>query len=206
MPLFRRRSHRDSDGGADRWIVAGLGNPGPRYARTRHNVGVMVVEALLDRTRGSLHRHKSGCLIAEVSIEGERAVLARPAGYMNESGRSLGELIRWYKAPSDRLIVVHDDLDIPFGDLRVKSGGGTAGHNGLRSVESHLGTDDFLRVRVGVGRPRGRRDAVDHVLSEFGGSESKELPDLLSRAADAVELILGRGPDRAMNEVNTRPA
>ena len=204
MPLFRRGPSKHPAG--DRWIVAGLGNPGTRYEWTRHNAGAMVIAVLLERTGSSLRRHKSGSLVAETTIEGGRVVLARAMTFMNESGRPLGELARWYKTPAERFVAVHDEIDIPFGTVRIKLGGGTAGHNGLRSIESHLGTRDFLRVRVGVGRPRGQGDATDHVLSEFSASERKELPDVLSRAADAVEMIIAGGSERAMNEVNTRQA
>ena len=200
MPLFRRSEDR----GPDRWIAAGLGNPGPKYAGTRHNAGVMVIEELLRRTSSSFKSHKSGCLIAEAKLEGEPVVLARTTSYMNESGRPLRELMRWYKAPPERLIVVHDELDIPFGEIRIKIGGGTAGHNGLGSIANHLSTKEFLRVRFGVGRPSGRQDAAGRVLGEFSSGERRELPDLLERAADAVERIVEAGADRAMNEVNTR--
>lgn len=187
------------------WIVVGLGNPGQGYAGTRHNVGVRVIETLLARTGGSLKRHRSGCLAADARWGGERVVLARTAVYMNESGRPVRELVRWYKAHSSRLVVVHDELDIPFGEVRVKSGGGTAGHNGLGSLVSHLGSKDFVRVRVGISRPPGRRDPVDYVLSGFSSRERRELPAILERAADAVERIVAVGADRAMNEINAPP-
>jgi len=195
--LFKRTSEA-----GDRTIVVGLGNPGERYARTRHNAGAMVLHELLERSGAKLKSHKSGCMIAEVTVADERVVLARPMSYMNESGRPLRELARWYKVDPERIIVVHDEIDLPFGEIRVKSGGGTAGHNGLGSIVNHLSTKDFTRVRVGVGRPRGQ--GVDHVLGEFSGAQRKELPDLTSRAADAVERILEVGLERAMNEVNTR--
>jgi PTH1 family peptidyl-tRNA hydrolase len=143
-------------------------------------------------------------LTDETKLAGERVVLARPTSYMNESGRPVGALMRWYKAEPERLIVVHDELDIPFDEVRVKLGGGVAGHNGLRSVASHLGTKDFIRVRVGVSRPPGRQDAADYVLSEFSSNERKVLPEVVERAADAVELILERGVERAMNDINTK--
>ncbi|HEX2050580.1 MAG TPA: aminoacyl-tRNA hydrolase [Actinomycetota bacterium] len=197
-----RRSGASASG--DRWIVVGLGNPGERYADTRHNAGARVVDVLLERAGASLKRHKSGCLVAEVALAGERAVLARPVSYMNDSGGPVRALASWYKAPSERVVVVHDEIDLPFGAVRVKAGGGTAGHRGLDSIVAHLGTKDFVRVRVGVGRPRGARDAVDHVLAGFSSSERKELPDLLERSADAVERILEAGAERAMNEFNTR--
>ena len=202
MSLFRRSSNGGGEPG--RWIIIGLGNPGPRYEDTRHNVGVRVIERLLDDAGASLKSHKSGCLVAEVGTGDGRMVLARSTGYMNETGRPLGLLMRWYKVGVDRLIVVHDELDIPFGDVRVKAGGGTAGHNGLRSVGSHLGTKEFLRVRIGISRPVGRLDPADYVLQSFSGAERKELPEIVDRAAEAVESIVSKGPERAMNEVNTR--
>ena len=200
MPLFRRSS--SEEGG--RWLVVGLGNPGDRYARTRHNVGAMVVHELLARTSSKLKSHKSGMLIAEVNLAGSPLVLARSTGYMNETGRPLGQLARFYKTPTEQLVVVHDELDIPFGDVRVKIGGGTAGHNGLKSVGNHLSTKEFPRVRVGVSRPTGRLEAADYVLQEFSGAERKELPEIIERAADAVERLITEGAERAMNEFNTR--
>jgi PTH1 family peptidyl-tRNA hydrolase len=199
--LFRRSEKNGSDG---RWIIVGLGNPGPRYENTRHNVGVQVLELLLERAGASLKSHKSGCLAAETNIAGEKVVLARAMSYMNESGGPVGRLVRWYKAAPDHLIVVHDEIDIPFGEIRVKFGGGTAGHNGLRSLASHLGTNEFIRIRVGVSRPRGQREAADHVLDEFSRAERSELSDILDRAGDAVESIVSNGVERTMNEVNTR--
>jgi len=199
--LFRRSREDRED---DRWIVVGLGNPGSRYEGTRHNLGAKVLDELVGRTGASLKSHKSGCLTAESQLAGERVVLARATTYMNESGRPVGALLRWYKADPAQLIVVHDELDIPFDEIKVKIGGGVAGHNGLKSIASHLGTKDFVRVRAGVSRPPGRKDAAAHVLSDFSSSERKDLPEIVQRAADAVELIVERGVERAMNEVNTR--
>ncbi|HEX2295305.1 MAG TPA: aminoacyl-tRNA hydrolase [Actinomycetota bacterium] len=201
MRLFRR----GIDATESRHVVVGLGNPGERYAGTRHNAGALAVDVLLDRAGGRLKSHKSGCLVAEVSMRGERVVLARPTTYMNESGRPVRALLRWYKQPVENLVVVHDEIDIPFGEVRVKSGGGTAGHNGLGSIVNHLGSKDFARVRVGVGRPPGAKAAAGHVLAGFSAGERKELPFLLVTAADAVESIVGDGVERAMNEFNTRP-
>jgi peptidyl-tRNA hydrolase, PTH1 family len=195
-----RRSPGD---GGSRWLVAGLGNPGRRYEGTRHNVGIMALEVLLERTGAALKRHKSGCLFADVSLGGERAVIARTVSYMNESGRPLRDLARFYKIPVESTIIVHDELDIPFGSVRVKVGGGTAGHNGLRSIASHFGSQDFKRVRIGISRPPGARGATNHVLDTFSASERRELGDVLARATDAVERILEAGAERAMNEVNT---
>ena len=201
MSLFRRSSPGEGDG---RFVVVGLGNPGPRYESTRHNLGVMVLEELLERTGTRLKSHKSGCLVGDATIGGNQVALARPTSYMNESGRPLGQLARFYKATPDRVLVIHDELDIPFGQVRVKFGGGVAGHNGLKSVAAHLHTKEFPRVRVGISRPHERQDPADYVLSNFGGSERKELPEIVERAADAVERVVAEGVERAMNSVNTR--
>ena len=199
MALFSRSS-RDSEG---RWLIVGLGNPGDKYERTRHNSGALVLEELLRRCGASLKSHRSGNLVAEVALAGERAVLARPNSYMNESGRPVRALLSWYKTSPSRLVVIHDELDLPLGGVRVKWGGGTAGHNGLKSIVSHLGTQDFVRVRVGISRP-GAKETVDYVLSNFSSAERRELPFVLGDAADAVERIVAAGVERAMNEVNTR--
>ena len=201
MPLFRRSSGTGDDG---KLIVVGLANPGPRYNNTRHNVGAEVLEVLRERMGASLKTHKSGCLTAEGRLAGQPVVLARATSYMNESGRPVGQLMRWYKTDPANVIVVHDEIDIPFGDVRVKFGGGTAGHNGLKSLGNHFGTKEFPRVRVGVSRPPGRQDPADYVLSEFRSEERKELPSIIERAADAVEAIVEHGVERAMNTVNTR--
>jgi PTH1 family peptidyl-tRNA hydrolase len=201
LPLPFRRRAPAADG---RWIVVGLGNPGDRYARTRHNAGYMAISILLERTSARLKTHKSGCVVAETNLAGHPVVLGRPTSFMNESGIGVRALVRFYKVPTERLVVVHDELDIPFGEVRIKSEGGTAGHNGLASVGAHLGTKDFARVRVGVSRPRGRQDPADYVLTEFSAAERAELPLVLDSAADAVERILEIGVERAMNEINTR--
>lgn len=196
MSIFRKRPHPD----ADRWLVVGLGNPGPKYAGHRHNIGVVVIEELATDRGVNLKSHKSGCLVGEAG----GMVLARPTSYMNESGRPVAGLLRFYKGDPGRLIVVHDELDIPFGDIRVKSGGGVAGHNGLKSVAQHLGTKEFVRVRFGISRPPGQRDAAAHVLSDFTKQEREELPRLIERAVTAVETIVEHGIERAMNRTNTR--
>lgn len=201
MSFFRKRS---ADGATDRWIVVGLGNPGSRYAETRHNVGAMVVDLMVGRSSGSLKSHKSGCLIAEGTLGESRFVLARPTSYMNLSGRPVRQLAGFYKVEPEQIVLIHDELDVPFGDVRVKVGGGTAGHNGLKSVAEHLGTKEFPRIRFGVGRPRGGRDAASWVLERFSGSERKDLPDLLATAADAVETLIEQGAEKAMNAFNTR--
>jgi PTH1 family peptidyl-tRNA hydrolase len=194
-----------SAGDGDRFIVAGLGNPGERYEKTRHNLGARVVELLVERMGTRLKRHKSGCLVAEGRLAGSAVVLARPTTYMNDSGRPLARLMRFYKQPPARLLVVHDELDLAFGVMRVKSGGGTAGHNGVASLVAHLHSKDFLRLRIGVGRPPGGRDPVDYVLSQFTSTERGELELVLQEAAAAVERVIEVGAERAMNELNTRP-
>jgi PTH1 family peptidyl-tRNA hydrolase len=186
----------------ERWIVVGRGNPGDRYSGNRHNAGARALEGLLRRAGASLRKHKSGALVGEGAVGGERVVLARPAVLMNDSGRPVQGLLRWYKSPPERLIVLHDELDIPFGGVRVKQGGGTAGHNGLRSLVSHLSGADFNRVRIGISRPRSGRDAVVYVLGDFSTAERKDLPDLLERAADATERIIEAGPEAPMNTCN----
>ena len=196
MSIFRKRPHPD----ADRWLVVGLGNPGAKYAGNRHNIGAVSIEELASDRGVNLKSHKSGCLAGEVGP----MVLARPTSYMNESGRPVAALLRFYKGDPGKLIVVHDELDIPFGDIRVKSGGGVAGHNGLKTIAQHLGTKEFVRIRFGISRPPGQRDAAGHVLSDFSKKERDELPTLIERAKDAVETIVEHGVERAMNETNTR--
>lgn len=184
----------------DSWLVVGLGNPGPRYAGNRHNVGAMVVEELADRSHTSLRSHKSRVSAASVRLgtssdgtPGPGVVLAVPSCYMNESGGPVKGVAGFFSVPVERLVVVHDDLDISFGQVRLKRGGGEGGHNGLRSVSSALGTRDYVRVRVGIGRPPGRMDPADFVLRDFSSTERKEVPFLVQDAADAVETLVTEG-------------
>jgi PTH1 family peptidyl-tRNA hydrolase len=186
------------------WLVVGLGNPGPDYAPTRHNVGFLVVEELAERARGRFAKHKRAhAQVAEERLQGHRAVLAKPSSYMNESGGPVKGLLDFYKVPMERLVVIHDELDIPFSTLRLKLGGGDNGHNGLRSIRRSTGSGEFYRVRVGIGRPPGRQDPADFVLKPWGSTERKELPLLVSDAADAVELLVHEGLERAQNRYNT---
>jgi len=187
----------DADG---TWLVVGLGNPGPRYAGNRHNVGAMVAAELASRGSTSLTSHKSRASVASVRIgmlaggaPGPAVVVAVPSSYMNESGGPVKALMKFYSVGPERLLVVHDELDIPTGDVRLKKGGGEGGHNGLRSISSALGTKDYLRVRVGIGRPPGRMDAADFVLRDFSAAERKELPFLVGDAADAAEMVVTHG-------------
>ncbi len=181
-------------------VVVGLGNPGPAYAGNRHNLGFQVVDLLAERARV---RFKSGARrladLAELRIAGRRVVLAKPRSYMNESGGGVKAVLAFYKVPPLQLVVVHDELDIPFEAIRLKVGGGPGGHNGVRSVDSALGTRDYGRVRVGIGRPPGRMDPADFVLRDFSPAERKEVPLLRERAADAVVTLLEKGLETAQN-------
>jgi PTH1 family peptidyl-tRNA hydrolase len=181
-------------------LVVGLGNPGPEYAETRHNIGVRVVEVLAARAGGGrFSKHKSNADVLEGRLAGRRAVLAVPRTYMNVSGGPVAGLLRYYGvAPAD-LVVVHDDLDLGFGVVRLKLGGGEGGHNGLRSISASIGTKDYLRVRFGIGRPPGRQDPADFVLKRFSGAERKELDFAVDLAADASEALLREGLEPAQN-------
>lgn len=175
------------------WLVVGLGSPGPRYAGNRHNVGQMVADLLAERVGGRFTTHKARAHVVEGRLgplPGRRVVLAKPLSYMNESGGPVAGLRSYYRIPPERIVVVHDELDIPFDTLRLKRGGGDNGHNGLRSISTSLGTRDYLRVRVGIGRPPGRQDPADFVLRDFSTVERKDLSFLVDRAADAVEALL----------------
>jgi PTH1 family peptidyl-tRNA hydrolase len=205
-----------SDG---RWLVVGLGNPGPQYAGNRHNVGQMVLDELARRagasfsSKGGVLSRRPQAATAEARLgtlpggaPGPRAVLAKPSTYMNTSGGPVAALARYYDVPPERVVMVHDELDIPFGEIRLKIGGGEGGHNGLRDTTKALGTKEYLRVRVGVGRPPGRMDAADFVLRDFAKPEQKDLPWLLDAAADAVELLATEGLERAQLRFHTRTA
>ncbi len=194
------------DTAADVWLVVGLGNPGSSYSGHRHNVGYQVNDELARRVGATFRTHKSrlaDVVEGRLSIGGPRVVLARTRGYMNETGGPVSALMKFYKVPADRVIAVHDELDIPFDTLRIKLGGGDNGHNGLRSLRSSLGTGDFYRVRVGVGRPPGRQQPADFLLSDYSAAERKVLPFQVDRAADAVESLVTRGLERTQNEFNT---
>ncbi|HWE88053.1 MAG TPA: aminoacyl-tRNA hydrolase [Pseudonocardiaceae bacterium] len=180
-------------------LIVGLGNPGPDYAGNRHNVGFMVADELAGRVGGKFKGHKAGADVVEGRLAGRRVVLAKPRTYMNLSGGPVAGLVRFFKASPAALIVVHDELDIPFATVRLKLGGGDNGHNGLRSITKSLGTKDYHRVRVGIGRPPGRMDPADFVLRDFSSVERKELPFALDRAADAVEALITQGLEAAQN-------
>ncbi|WP_415856250.1 aminoacyl-tRNA hydrolase [Sinomonas sp. G460-2] len=180
---------------AETWLIVGLGNPGPKYSGNRHNVGHMVLDELAGRVGGKFSSHRSRAMVLEgrLGIGGPRVVLAKPITYMNESGGPVSSAAKFYGVDAAHVIAVHDEIDIPFDTVRLKLGGGEGGHNGLRDMTKALGTKDYLRVRVGVGRPPGRMDAADYVLRDFSPTERKDLPFLLSEAADAVELLVREG-------------
>lgn len=180
---------------AETWLVVGLGNPGVRYESTRHNVGQMVIAELASRRGETLRVHKANARVAESWLRpgGAKLVLATPNSYMNVSGGPVSQLARFYDVPADRVVLVHDELDIPFDTIKLKTGGGHGGHNGIRDVAKALGTPDFPRVRVGIGRPPGRQDPADWVLDPFSSAERAALPVLVSEAADAVELLVEEG-------------
>ncbi|RFA11574.1 aminoacyl-tRNA hydrolase [Subtercola boreus] len=191
----------------DQWLVVGLGNPGPEYAGNRHNVGQMVLDDLAARFRGTFKAHRANARVAEGRLVpgGTRFVLGKPNSYMNNSGGPVAGLLSYYSIEPSRLIVVHDELDIPFDTLRLKHGGGHGGHNGIRDIIAASGTPDFTRVRVGIGRPPGRQSAADFVLRDFSSVERQTLPNLLADAADAVELIAADGLTAAQQRFHAPP-
>jgi peptidyl-tRNA hydrolase, PTH1 family len=197
------------------WLIVGLGNPDESYQGHRHNVGARVVDELAARAGASLRSHKARAATSEVRLSsgnggpaggsaGPRAIIAKPLTYMNVSGGPVAGLLSYYKIPVEKLIVIHDELDIPFADVRLKLGGGEGGHNGLRSVTKSIGTRDYLRVRVGIGRPPGRMDPADYVLRDFSGSERSEVPLLISDAADATERLVAEGLAAAQQQWHSR--
>ncbi|HKA92907.1 MAG TPA: aminoacyl-tRNA hydrolase [Acidimicrobiia bacterium] len=183
-------------------LVVGLGNPGDEYRKSRHNLGAEVVELLAERHGGRLRKRKERALVDEVTIDGKRVTLAVPLTYVNDSGHAVGALVRRFGVTPEELVVVHDELDLPVAELKVKSGGGLAGHNGLRSIVEHLHTQDFQRVRLGVGKPVSKEHGADHVLNRFGKRERAEVDVTVEQAADAVEAIARDGVDAAMNRFN----
>jgi peptidyl-tRNA hydrolase, PTH1 family len=181
-------------------LVVGLGNPGTEYSETRHNVGFRVVELLAARAGGGrFSKHRSHSDVLEGRLAGRRVVLAKPRTYMNVSGGPVAGLLKYFSVPAEDLVVIHDDLDLGFGVVRLKRGGGEGGHNGLRSISSSIGTRDYLRVRFGIGRPPGRQDPADFVLKRFSGAEKKELEFAVDLAADAVEALLDDGLEATQN-------
>ena len=180
---------------SDAWLVVGLGNPGPKYEATRHNIGQMVVDALADRAGARFSSHKSNARVAEARLSpgGPKLVLAKSNGFMNTSGGPVSALAQYFDVPADRIVVLHDELDLPFDTIKVKIGGGHGGHNGLRDITKALGTPDFLRVRIGIGRPPGQQDPADYVLRPFASGERDAVAVLIEDAADAAESLVVEG-------------
>jgi peptidyl-tRNA hydrolase, PTH1 family len=192
---------------ADSWLVVGLGNPDREYANTRHNVGADVVRVLASRLGAGLRPNRRvRCEVAEVVDGGVRIVLALPTSYMNTSGGPVQSAAAWYKIPPERIVIVHDDIDLETGVVRLKTGGGTAGHNGLRDIERSLGTGDFHRVRIGVGRPPGRMQGADHVLRRFTAAQREIIDVAIEQAADAVLGLVHDGLEPTQNRVHGRSA
>lgn len=183
-------------------MIVGLGNPGPDYAGNRHNVGAIVVGELARRVGGHLRSHKAGADILETRLAGRRTVLARPRSFMNVSGPSVAAAARFFTVPPTDVVVIHDDLDLDHGVLKLKRGGGEGGHNGLRSISASLGSRDYLRVRFGIGRPPGRMDPADFVLRDFSVVQRRDLDLLVDRCADAVEQLLAQGLAATQNQVH----
>jgi PTH1 family peptidyl-tRNA hydrolase len=208
-PVTGSRVQESDVTAAEVWLVVGLGNPGEKYAGHRHNVGYLVADELAGRLGSAFRSHKTGRAdvvegrVGAPGTAGPRIVLARPRSYMNEIGGPVKALATFYKVPIERIVAVHDELDIPFGTMRVKLGGGDNGHNGLKSMRSSLGTGDFHRVRIGVGRPPGRQQVADFLLSDYSSAERKDVPLQVVLAADAVESLLIEGLERTQQKFNS---
>lgn len=200
--MFRRSEPRSGD--MQRTLIVGLGNPGKKYARTRHNVGTDAIELLAQRLSVSLKVGRDRAQVAETRIGDHAVVLVVPTTWMNESGEAVGPIARRYKIPASNIIVIHDELDLEPGAVKLKMGGGLAGHNGLKSVSQHMGTNDYTRVRIGVGKPSTKEQGADHVLSSIPPAERKILDVAVEIACDAVERIMKEGLDAAMREYNAR--
>jgi PTH1 family peptidyl-tRNA hydrolase len=197
---------RSGKGAPFDWLVVGLGNPGPKYANTRHNVGEQAVALLAERHDATLKGGRDNALVAETRFGDERVVLGFPITFMNDSGQAVGALVRRYRIETpEQLIVIHDELDFPPGELKVKNGGGLAGHNGLRSINQHLKSKDFVRIRIGVGKPDAKELGKGHVLSRVPKRERELLDIKVADAADAAEMIIGFGVDAAMQRYNGKP-
>jgi PTH1 family peptidyl-tRNA hydrolase len=183
----------------DRWLIAGLGNPGPSYAGNRHNAGFLVADVLADRAGARFRAGKHRAMAAQGHLAGVSVIIVKPLTYMNDSGVAVAGIGVYHRLGAGQIVVIHDELDLPFGAIRLKRGGGDNGHNGLRSITAHLGTRDYYRVRIGIGRPPGRMDPAAYVLRDFAAPEREELPLLMDRAADAVEALLSSGLAAAQN-------
>ena len=195
--LFGRKS------GGIQWLIVGLGNPGEKYARTRHNLGFLALDLLAEQQKLKINRIRFKAVTAELTFGGQRVLVMKPQTYMNLSGESVGEAARFYKIPADHVVVISDDISLPVGKLRIRTGGSAGGHNGLKNIIQHLGTDQFPRIKVGVGAPgQAGYDVVDWVIGRPLGEDQKVLMEALDRAGDAAEVLISQGSDRAMNRFN----
>jgi len=198
-----RRPERPADGGP-RWVIVGLGNPGDKYRRSRHNIGFMVLDYLASEHATGEPSRKFKALCHNATLGGVSVILVQPQTFYNLSGESVSQILHYFRIPTENLIVVHDDLDIVAGRLRIKRGGGDAGNRGVRSIAQSLGTPEFIRVRIGIGRPNEAAGAVDHVLSQMHNDELQNLQEVIERAAPAIEAIIAEGLNPAMNRYNQR--
>jgi len=203
---FLRGRREEARVAEDGWLIVGLGNPGPKYEATRHNVGQMALDVLADRVGGRFSPHRAGARIVEGRIRpgGPKVILAKSNGFMNTSGGPVSGLAKYFGVPAERVIVIHDELDLPFDTVKLKQGGGHGGHNGLRDIAKALDTPDFFRVRVGIGRPPGQQDAADFVLRPFASGERRDLPVLLEDAADAASTLVDEGLLAAQQQFHGR--
>ena len=187
-------------------MIVGLGNPGAEYAKTKHNVGWMLIDALAEKLGATDWQNREKGMVAETSIGSEKVLLVKPLTYMNNSGECVGPLMRWYKLEPEDIIAVHDDMDIPAGSIRIRKKGSAGGHNGIKSLIAHIGSENFDRVRIGVGRPLPGRTVINHVLSPFATEDAPKIAEAIEYLLPAVECIVQHGPDMAMNKYNPRKA
>ena len=196
--MFRKDTGPD----ARNYLIVGLGNPGREYRDTRHNVGFKAVDRFCEMQGARLGKVKFKAIIGEIRIGGAKVVLAKPQTFMNLSGNAVASIVRFYRIPMENVLVVHDDLDLPFGTVRLRPGGGAGGQKGLKSTIERLGTQQFPRMRIGIGRPPGQMDAAAYVLQKFGRADQEELDFILRRAGEAMEVFVKEGLDKAMNQYN----
>lgn len=199
---FSRLIHPSAEPGRETFLIAGLGNPGREYRNNRHNAGFMAVDALARSIGTGMTRLQSKALLGQGELDGKRIILIKPQTYMNLSGQAVSSILRYYHVPIDHLLVIHDDLDIPFGHLRLRKEGGSGGARGMASIIERLGTKEFPRLRIGIGRPGGSHDAADYVLEDFSRPEQQILPEILACVESAVRLFISGGIDAAMNRFN----
>lgn len=204
MKFFQRKREKytDDEQSSNTYLIVGLGNPGREYSHNRHNIGFMLVDRLADRLDATFGRIQNKAIITDVRHEGKKIILAKPQTFMNNSGQSVGALMRFYKLTSCNLLIAFDDVDLPFEAIRIRPTGGSSGQKGMKSIIQHLGSEDFPRLRLGIGRPPGRMQTPDYVLQDFPKSQAEELDIFLERAADAALLFITEGLDPAMNRYN----